>query len=352
MQELLAAKAIHKKRAAAFFEYLKDDDSDLLLVSFDCEKNQPLPKVPDSAAYYSRQIYLHNFTAVIGHSRSALTKENVKCFCWCENQFKKNANLIASCIFYLLKKIDLGKFKRVRLMADGCGGQNKNTIFVTMAMLWLGVHAPSHIEEVTLIFPVTGHSFIPPDRVFGLIEREVKKHDVILNPEELLQIIGKFGDVINVGESVPVLDFKSSMKGVVKNTQSWPFQISQMKRLILHRKNEAVVEIKGEPFYKHEVANFTSVFVKKRTAANIRPVPISETNSVNKDKKNDVENLLTKHFGSQWRNDARLHFFITILDTDAGQSSRNNGGQQMENEDEDPDQPECDYRQESVQLIV
>lgn len=38
---------IHKKRAAAFFEYLRDKDDDLFLCYFDCEKNIALPKVPD-----------------------------------------------------------------------------------------------------------------------------------------------------------------------------------------------------------------------------------------------------------------------------------------------------------------
>ena len=177
---------------------MRDEDEDLFLVSFDCEKNQALPKVPDSAAYYSRQIYLQNFTAVIGHSKYELTKENVKSFCWTENQYKKNANLIASCIFHLLKATDLTKFKRIRLMADGCGGQNKNTIFVTMVMYWFSLYAPPNIEEVALIFPVTGHSFIPPDRVFGLIEREVKTNEIIVNPEEMLKIIANYGEVINV----------------------------------------------------------------------------------------------------------------------------------------------------------
>lgn len=31
-----------------------------------------------------------------------------------------------------------------------------------------------NIQSVEIVFPVRGHSFIPPDRVFGLIEKDIK----------------------------------------------------------------------------------------------------------------------------------------------------------------------------------
>lgn len=118
-------------------------------------------------------------------------------------------------------------------MADGCSGQNKNTVMVSMLMHWFAQYAPPNIDEITLIFPVTGHSFIPPDRVFGWIEKKLKKKDVILNPNELLDIINEsqIGEVIDVAQSVKVYDFKSAMNGVIKRPSSWPFQISKIKRV-------------------------------------------------------------------------------------------------------------------------
>lgn len=201
-------------------------------------------------------------------------------------------------------------------MADGCGGQNKNIIFVSMVMYWFSKYAPANIEDVCLIFPVTGHSFIPPDRVFGQIEREVKRHEMILDPDELITIIANVGEVIQVSQSVNIYDFKSCIKGVIKQTQSWPFQISKVKRIMLKRKSEnrSMIKIKGEPYYYHDVANYTSVCIRKKNLRDICLTEVAEGNSLKKEKKNDVEKLLKKHFGDDWRTDNRLKFYVKVLD--------------------------------------
>ena len=89
-------------------------------------------------------------------------------------------------------------------MADGCPGQNKNSILVTMVTYWLAKFAPNNIEDVTLIYPVTRHSYMPPDRVFGNIEREIKKYPTIVKPEMLLEVIKKFSEILYVPECVTV----------------------------------------------------------------------------------------------------------------------------------------------------
>ena len=68
-------QCVHKKRAKAFFSYLKDESPNVYIFSFDCQKNMPLPEIPDQSTYYSRQFYLYNFTIVAGSSKSQLNKE-------------------------------------------------------------------------------------------------------------------------------------------------------------------------------------------------------------------------------------------------------------------------------------
>ncbi len=55
---------VHRRRAKAFYDTLREEeDSDLLKLSFGCQKNLVLPRVPDQTAYYSRQIrFLANGT--------------------------------------------------------------------------------------------------------------------------------------------------------------------------------------------------------------------------------------------------------------------------------------------------
>lgn len=130
-----------------------------------------------------------------GHSKSKLDKSSVTSYCWTENQFRKDSDTIASCIFDALNSTDWAEYEKVRLVPDRCAGQNKNSAILAMVSFWLDSHAPDHINEVKIIYPVTGHSFLPPDRVFGNIEKVLKQSEVIQNPEEVYKIISNFASV-------------------------------------------------------------------------------------------------------------------------------------------------------------
>ncbi|CAF4935334.1 unnamed protein product [Pieris macdunnoughi] len=75
--ELIIEKRVHSLRAKAFFEKLKEKEDGLKIISFDCQKNLPLPKVPDQICYYSRQLYFFNLTMVEGSSTLPMIKERV-----------------------------------------------------------------------------------------------------------------------------------------------------------------------------------------------------------------------------------------------------------------------------------
>jgi len=49
-QQIENDKTLHKFRFNDFYELLKDTDPQLLILSYDCQKNLPLPKVPDQRA--------------------------------------------------------------------------------------------------------------------------------------------------------------------------------------------------------------------------------------------------------------------------------------------------------------
>lgn len=84
-RRLIARKKYHRLRAKAFFKLLKKGRPRSKSLSFDCQKNQVLPKVADQAAYRSRQLYQNNMGIVEGTSESQLTKENVFLYEWTEN---------------------------------------------------------------------------------------------------------------------------------------------------------------------------------------------------------------------------------------------------------------------------
>lgn len=210
--DLMIEKRVHNLKAKAFYEKLKDKDKKILILSFDCQKNLPLPKVPDQSVYYSRQVYVQNLTIVIGNSKSKLSPSNVYAYCWTENEFVRDSNVISSCVYDILNSVDLSTYTKIRLVSDGCAGQNKNSAMLGMCVYWLKEKAPAHIQKIEIVYPITGHSYLPPDRVFGLIEKKIKKVEVLIEPEKVYEIISEFAFVKLVGKDINIFDFKKLEK--------------------------------------------------------------------------------------------------------------------------------------------
>lgn len=76
------------------------------------------------------------------------------------------------------------------------------------------------MKRFELIFPVTSHSFMPPDRVFVVIEREIKKKDTIVQPDEYLKIFSYHATVMKIGnEECLVYNWKTGIVGIQKKTE-------------------------------------------------------------------------------------------------------------------------------------
>lgn len=312
-QELRTQLRIHKLRAKCYFQYLRDDDPDVQIISFDCQKNLPLPKIPDQSVYYSRQLYLYNLTVVIGSSKTSLTSDNVHAYVWTEDQAAKGANEICTCVYHCLNSINLEGKKKLRMVADGCGGQNKNAMILTMAMKWLydsKVIYPD-LQEVQLIFPVTGHSFIPPDRVFALTEKEIKRRECIVEPQEYMDVIKLHATVHKVGVDFPVLDWKSQRQENIKSALH--FQISKCKRIILTRSQTNKILIRGETSYRNDSDESASILKRGKRIENIIPSEVETGNAVKAEKLEDVGKLLEKHYGAEWQTLPHLSYYKNVI---------------------------------------
>ena len=72
---------------------------------------------------------------------------------------------------------------------------------VFMCSHYLLNSAPENVEKIEVIFPVPGHSFLPPDRIFGLIEKSLlKKIPFICDPDDYIEIFKNHGRVTKLGE--------------------------------------------------------------------------------------------------------------------------------------------------------
>nr|CAI5821182.1 unnamed protein product [Callosobruchus analis] len=232
----------------------------MITFSFDCQKNLVNPKVQDQFAYYSRQLYTYNFTVVKRSSHSRLNKENVTIYTWMEHEYRKGSNEIASAVFHTLSSCDLSAYSKIRLRADGCGGQNRNSTMIAMCM---------------------GHSFLPSDRVFGTIEQKLKKMTEITNPHTYIDLFKEHRAVYQMKAS-SVKDWKSVAQDYLKGVQSWHFKFSKIKRF----------------FIEKQICFKTTEYI-----GNAHIVDIAEGVIINPKKLKDIKTLLTAHFGETWIED-------------------------------------------------
>lgn len=334
-EEFMRKKRVHKLRSKAFYKLLKQTAPELLTMSFDCQKNQVLPKVPDQAAYFSRQLYQYNFGVVEGSSASKLTKSNVFLYHWTENVRPKGSNEIASAIFHRLNKTCLRKKTKIRLVADGCGGQNKNSIMVGMLAYWLQKKSPRNIKEIELIFPVVGHSFIPPDRVFAFIEKEVRNEETVIDPKEYQQIFNHYGTLIELGgKECPVYDWKTEAQTFLLLPAKLHFKFNQSKRFFL-RKSGTNIEIRGEKSYKVDNVEYKIFNKKDKQISAMNPNLLKSRETDNKNKINDIRKLLKKHFGNNWMKMRKLSFYRNWMESITGESLVD---WDSENDDEEMDE--------------
>lgn len=323
--DLAVQKRVHNLKAKAFYSLLKENRDDLLILSFDCQKNQVMPKVPDQSAYYSRQLYKYNFTVVQGHSKSHLTSDNVFIYNWNETDFNKGSNEIASALYHRLTNTNFENKEVLRLVADGCGGQNKNSIIMTMLSIWMIMKSPKNLKEIEFVFPIVGHSFLPADRVFARIEKVIRSIEVVSSPTQYEQIFSDHGTCFYLGTDAVVYDWKSISQEVFKPPGQWHFQFAPAKRFFL-KKNEKgnSILIRGEPNYKVSVGSYKGVTKRGKKLKGNRMEVIEGGVNINSLKLNDVDKLLKKHFGNEWNIMPDLTYFKNVLQQPADTTEQQN----------------------------
>lgn len=346
---LMTEKRIHVLKAKAFFSLLRERKEGMVTFSFDCQKNLVLPKVPDQSCYYSRQLYLYNFAIVRGCSNDTLDKDNCHSYVWTENEHYKGSNEIASAVYHRLNQSDLRNVNHIRLVADGCGGQNKNSVMLAMCSRWLLDNKST--KKIELVFPVTGHSFMPADRIFGNIEKDIRTREVITSPSEYADIIRQLTTVTEL-TNVPIYNWKNSVHEVLKTTAQFHFKISQCKRFIITRSKKAGnVLVRGEIFFKTDTGVPKSICKVSKKTEMIQPSVIPKGVEVKPLKLRDVRNLLTKHYGENWPSLPHLKFYSNILNNMPNIAQETGEGEECEEEEREGEDT-CQMCDEEVNLRV
>ena len=138
-------------------------------ICIDLAQARTIPQLNTSVAFYKRKLMayncgIHNLNTGTGHM-----------FVWPENLAKRGSNEVASCLYKYIDNCINQKIKELVIFSDNCAGQNKN---FNLVLACLRLIQQGRFKKVTHIFMTAGHSYMPCDRDFGVISRELKNEEI------------------------------------------------------------------------------------------------------------------------------------------------------------------------------
>lgn len=303
---------IHKLRAKEFYKVIDKfkHESNTHVSVFDLQQVQILPKIPIQEAFYSRQLGFYNFAVC----DETCNKNYI--FTWTENQSERGSNEISSAVYHYLQNIlssetDFSTIKTIVFACDGCGGQNKNNIVLSMLQSWL-FGAPKHIEKILIIYPVRGHSFLPCDRLFGRISRDIQKKDTILIPQEYHEISRAHAETLILPVDWRIHDWKLRYSTLYK-----PLSSIQKSKCILINKSyinrKKCITVSNYENYKfNQQITSQMLLKKKRLHTSSKPNMTQISRPINVLKLRDIENLLKKTFGDNYEDYMEYNFYRNL----------------------------------------
>lgn len=182
----VAEKVVHCRRSQKFYTALKQQiedckqRNDLEAIAFDYMQNLQLPEIPVQDLFYLSQLSVNVFCI-----HNLKTRKSVF-YIYHEGEGKKSPNEVCTFLMDYIEKYVRKDIKELRLFSDNCPGQNKNHCVTRMC---LALTDTGKFEKVQHFFPIRGHSFLPCDRDFGVIKRNLRKFDRIYDVHKYTEII-------------------------------------------------------------------------------------------------------------------------------------------------------------------
>ncbi|VEN57645.1 unnamed protein product [Callosobruchus maculatus] len=304
---------------------MKEEQPNTVSFCFDLQQVQVLPKVPIQDAFYAQQLSFYFFCV------TATNCKNPVFYSWMESQAGRGATEISSALLDFLQKTNFAPdIHTLRLFSDGCGGQNKNSFVIHMLMLWLYHFAPGTIKKIELIFPVRGHSYLPADRIFGRVEKILRRHAVIKTPEKYWELYHQVGEIRKLGSDWSLVNIKGASLSL-KKLQG----ISSSKRIIIKRGKTSGVAVKSEVLYRTDdpTKKYQTLLKPKKRLDRIELCEVPLGREIKQKKVVSLKKLLVALSGAQWYStDPELKWLAEILERTG--INYNDGDDQYENGEE------------------
>ncbi|KAJ4429539.1 hypothetical protein ANN_21708 [Periplaneta americana] len=236
-----AALELHQRKAKKAMTALHKDkllsqtpSSDTCMVTVDLQKVLYVPSLTHCEMYYSRQLSCFNLCVHVSD-----TEDAYMCL-WNESVSGRGGNEIVSSLLKVISLLPSNKRKLV-IWTDNCIGQNKNKMMV-LALVHLV--AKGRFDEISHKFLVSGHSFLPCDRDFAMIEKR-KRVSKIFVPHDLETLITSSRPkhpyiIVNMEKN----DFKDLHKAADNYVNTAKLNISQVSWIKIVKEHPTHVHVK------------------------------------------------------------------------------------------------------------
>lgn len=218
---------LHKNEARKFYRLLKAPIEDSTAAfAVDMMQNQPLPKLAIGEAFYARQVWQY-LLGIVRHfgADSRQRREDCYLYTWTEHEAGKGSNEIASALADFFRHFvnENPHIATIRLFSDSCAAQNKN---YSLLVVFAGLARELNVT-FELNYPVAGHSFLPADRLFGRLEKTLRRYDTLLTPQEYYPLFETVANVRILNRDWFTYCFQEATKPLLRSQPR--FKISEMK---------------------------------------------------------------------------------------------------------------------------
>lgn len=276
---------------------MKQDPPNTISLCFDLQQVQYLPRITIGEAFYKRQLPFYSFCVVPpGKNKSATF------FTWNATEGHRGSEEIASALLHYLNK-EKSKWApgitKVRLFCDGCGGQNKNRHIIQSLAFWLANSDLENLQSIEMFFPVRGHSYLPADRVFGRVEKQMRRIKEVILPSEYNAIYREHGVVKEVNSDWLIRKFKDLASYMNACTG-----IQEAKRVIIKKMDRDVgFKFEFNYFHNDKTKKLTSIMKSKKYKLSMLILPAKFEGPIQLQKKlqDDINYLMERRFGCEWR---------------------------------------------------
>lgn len=186
---------LHHAKADQAYKALKHDtemakvNNNVHVICVDLQQVLVCPTLTHSTVFYQRQLSSYNFTihdVGTGHITVNL---------WNESIARRGSAEIASCLLKFVTSnynvLEEGEERKLIVWSDRCVGQNNN--WRVLALYFYLINC-KYFTEIHQKFLCSGHSFLPCDRDFAMIEKRKKVSKVMVPSEWKYVIVEAFVD--------------------------------------------------------------------------------------------------------------------------------------------------------------